>query len=146
MPQWSSDGQNIYFILEDDMKSQLMKYSFLDDSFKEVTPKNMHLSGYSRSYFVTNNEAIFQSSTSNIPSEIYHLKEDQINALTSVNKEFIKNKLIGSTELISFQSFDGLTINGMMIKPHDFDPNKKYPLIIRIHGGPVSQYGRYFDF
>ena len=39
MPQWSSDGQNIYFILEDDMKSQLMKYSFLDDSFKEVTQK-----------------------------------------------------------------------------------------------------------
>ena len=62
------------------------------------------------------------------PDEIYHLKEDQINALTSVNKEFIKNKLIGSTELISFQSFDGLTINGMMIKPDDFDPNKKYPL------------------
>ena len=27
-----------------------------------------------------------------------------------------------------------------MIKPYDFDPSKKYPLIIRIHGGPVSQY------
>ncbi len=146
MPQWSSDGKNIYFILEDDMKSQLMKYSFLDNSYDELTPKNMHLSGYSRSYFAINNEIIFQSSTSKIPSEIYHLKEDQINAITTVNKQFIKNKLIGSTELISFQSFDGLTINGMMIKPPNFDPNKKYPLIIRIHGGPVSQYGRYFDF
>ena len=146
MPQWSKDGQNIYFILEDDMKSQLMKYSLLDNSSKEVTPENMHLSGYSRSYFAINNEVIFQSSTSNIPSEIYHFKEDQINAITTVNKEFIKNKLIGSTELISFKSFDGLNINGMMIKPHDFDPNKKYPLVIRIHGGPVSQYGRYFDF
>ena len=66
--------------------------------------------------------------------------------LLLLTKNLLKISLIGSTELISFQSFDGLTINGMMIKPHDFDPKKKYPLIIRIHGGPVSQYGRYFDF
>ena len=146
LPQWSRDGQNIFFILEDDMKSQLMKYSFLDNTTKKMTPDNMYLSGYAKSYHVTDDEIIFQSSTSGIPSEIYNLKEDQINPITSVNEQFIKNKLIGSTELISFQSFDGLKINGMMITPPDFDPKKKYPLIIRIHGGPVSQYGRYFDF
>ena len=146
LPQWSGDGQNIFFILEDNMKSQLMKYSFLDNTTKKITPDNMYLSGYAQSYHVTDDEIIFQSSTSEIPSEIYHLKEDQINPITSVNEQFIKNKLIGSTELISFQSFDGLTINGMMIKPPNFDSKKKYPLMIRIHGGPVSQYGRYFDF
>ena len=146
LPQWSGDGQNIFFILEDNMKSQLMKYSFLDNTTKKITPDNMYLSGYAQSYYVTDDEIIFQSSTSEIPSEIYHLKEDQINPITSVNEQFIKNKLIGSTELISFQSFDGLTINGMMIKPPNFDSKKKYPLMIRIHGGPVSQYGRYFDF
>ena len=146
LPQWSRDGQNIFFILEDDMKSQLMKYSFLDNTTNKMMPDNMYLSGYAKSYHVTDDEIIFQSSTSGIPSEIYHLKEDQINPITSVNEQFIKNKLIGSTELISFQSFDGLTINGMMITPPNFDPKKKYPLIIRIHGGPVSQYGRYFDF
>ena len=146
LPQWSGDGQNIFFILEDNMKSQLMKYSLLDNTTKKITPDNMYLSGYAQSYHVTDDEIIFQSSTSEIPSEIYHLKEDQINPITSVNEQFIKNKLIGSTELISFQSFDGLTINGMMIKPPNFDSKKKYPLMIRIHGGPVSQYGRYFDF
>ena len=146
LPQWSGDGQNIFFILEDNMKSQLMKYSFLDNTTKKITPDNMYLSGYAQSYHVTDDEIIFQSSTSEIPSEIYHLKEDQINPITSVNEQFIKNKLIGSTELISFKSFDGLTINGMMIKPPNFDSKKKYPLMIRIHGGPVSQYGRYFDF
>ena len=146
LPQWSKDGQNIYFILEDDRKSQLIKYSLLDGSYNVVTPENMYLSGYSKSYHVIDDQVIFQSSTSNIPSEIYLSKEGQINAITSVNERFIKSKLVGSTELISFESFDGLTINGMMIKPHDFDPNKKYPLMVRIHGGPVSQYGSYFDF
>ena len=53
----------------------------------------MHLVVTQEAILLSNNEVIFQSSTSNIPSEIYHLKEDQINAITSVNKEFIKNKL-----------------------------------------------------
>jgi dipeptidyl aminopeptidase/acylaminoacyl peptidase len=146
MPQWSKDGQNIYFILENDMKSQLIKYSLMNNTSEEVTPENIYLDGYSRNYYVTDNQIIFESSTSNTPSEIYLLKEGQIDAITSENEDFIKNRLVGSTELISFQSFDDLLINGMMIKPHDFDPKKKYPLMVRIHGGPVSQYGRYFDF
>ncbi len=146
MPQWSKNGQNIYFILEDDMKSQLIKYSLMDNTSEEVTPENMYLDGYSRNYYVRDDKILFESSTANIPSEIYLLKEGQIDAITTENEDFIKNRLVGPTELISFQSFDNLVINGMMIKPHDFDPKKKYPLMIRIHGGPVSQYGRYFDF
>ena len=84
MPQWSKDGQSVFFILEDDMKSQLMKYSLQDNSSKKVTPENMYLTGYSRSYFAINNEVVFQSSTSSIPSEIYHLKEDQILSLIHI--------------------------------------------------------------
>ena len=56
-----------------------------------------------------------------------------------------KTKNIASTEIISFESFDGTEIFGLLTKPHDFDPNKKYPLLIRIHGGPVSQYGVRFS-
>ena len=56
-----------------------------------------------------------------------------------------KTKNIASTEIISFESFDGTKIFGLLTKPHDFDPNKKYPLLIRIHGGPVSQYGVRFS-
>ena len=68
---------------------------------------------------------IYQSSTVTTPDEIYLSKNGEINPITSVNKDFIENKVVGSTELISFQSFDGLKINGMMIKPDDFDPNKE---------------------
>ncbi len=146
MPKWSEDGEKLYFILEDNMKSQLVEHSFTDRTFKKITPENMYLSWYSGNYYVAGDQLIYQSSSVTKPDEIYLSKNGEINPVTSVNKDFIENKLIGSTELISFQSFDGLNINGMMIKPHDFDQNKKYPLIIRIHGGPVSQYGRYFDF
>ena len=146
MPEWSQDGKNMYYVLEDDMKSQLIKYSLDTETIEEVTPENMYLNYYSKNYFVNDGKVIFLSSSVETPSEIYLLEDGIIKALTSENKEFIDNKYVGSTEIISYESFDGLTINGMMIKPHDFDPKKKYPLIIRIHGGPVSQYGRDFDF
>ena len=146
MPKWSENGEKLYFILEDNMKSQLVEYSFTDKTFEKITPENIYLSWYSSNYYVAGDQLIYQSSTVTSPDEIYLSKNGEINPITSVNKDFIENKIVGSTELISFQSFDGLNINGMMIKPDDFDPKKKYPLIIRIHGGPVSQYGRYFDF
>ena len=146
MPKWSENGEKLYFILEDNMKSQLVEYSFTDKTFEKITPENIYLSWYSSNYYVAGDQLIYQSSTVTSPDEIYLSKNGEINPITSVNKDFIENKIVGSTELISFQSFDGLKINGMMIKPDDFDPKKKYPLIIRIHGGPVSQYGRYFDF
>ena len=146
MPKWSENGEKLYFILEDNMKSQLVEYSFTDKTFEKITPENIYLSWYSSNYYVAGDQLIYQSSTVTTPDEIYLSKNGEINPITSVNKDFIDNKIVGSTELISFQSFDGLKINGMMIKPDDFDPKKKYPLIIRIHGGPVSQYGRYFDF
>jgi dipeptidyl aminopeptidase/acylaminoacyl peptidase len=36
---------------------------------------------------------------------------------------------------------DGWPMDGWILKPHDFDPSKKYPLIVQIHGGPQTQYG-----
>ena len=44
----------------------------------------------------------------------------------------------GTREVISWQSQDGTTIEGVLIKPADFDPAKKYPLLCIIHGGPTG--------
>ena len=43
-----------------------------------------------------------------------------------------------------YDSFDGRKIQGWIVKPPDFDPRKKYPLILEIHGGPHTAYGQSF--
>ena len=58
-------------------------------------------------------------------------------ALTSLTDE-IRNLTLGTRELISWKSKDGATIEGVLIKPADFDPSKKYPLLCIIHGGPTG--------
>lgn len=45
---------------------------------------------------------------------------------------------LGSVEVVSWRSQDGATIQGVLHKPADYDPTKKYPLLVKIHGGPSS--------
>lgn len=54
--------------------------------------------------------------------------------MTAQTAQFI----LGINEVISWQSKDGATIEGVLTKPHDFNPNKKYPLLCMIHGGPTG--------
>jgi len=52
---------------------------------------------------------------------------------------------LGATEEISFDSKDGTRINGFAVKPPDYRPGRRYPTLLWIHGGPVSQYANSFS-
>lgn len=49
-----------------------------------------------------------------------------------------KSFILGTREIVSWQSRDGATIEGVLIKPAGFDPSKKHPLLCIIHGGPTG--------
>ena len=66
--------------------------------------------------------------------------------LTSLNDDLLDNRTLGTVnEIIYNSSFDGQEIQGWFITPPEFDPAKKYPLILEIHGGPHLAYGPYFS-
>jgi dipeptidyl aminopeptidase/acylaminoacyl peptidase len=50
----------------------------------------------------------------------------------------VKDWKLGSAEVVSWKSHDGATIEGVLHKPADFDPSRKYPLLVIIHGGPTG--------
>ncbi len=64
--------------------------------------------------------------------------------LTSFNDELFNDLALTEPEEIWYPSFDGRRIQGWILKPPDFDPKKRYPLILQIHGGPHSAYGNTF--
>jgi acylaminoacyl-peptidase len=67
--------------------------------------------------------------------------------LTSLNQELFAQNKPGHVEEISFESSkDNRKIQGWIVHPPDFDPSKKYPLVLEIHGGPFADYGDRFDF
>src|SRR5262249_47983055 len=66
--------------------------------------------------------------------------------LTKVNEGLLSGKTLGQVEEIWYESSkDHRKIQGWILKPPGFDPKKKYPLILEIHGGPFANYGDRFD-
>ncbi len=66
--------------------------------------------------------------------------------LTSVHDDVLHGKRLGAVHELKWKSADGLEVQGWLVQPPDFDPAKKYPLVLQIHGGPHAMYGVNFDF
>ena len=145
-PQWSDDGQNIYFVIEDNMKSQLAKYSLKEKKIEKIIPSNYYIAEWAKNYVVRNGKIGLILSNTNSPDEVFFYDENNLSQQSNHNSELLSSRQILETETISFTASDGEELFGMMIKPDNFDPSKQYPLIIRMHGGPVSQYGLYFNY
>jgi len=69
----------------------------------------------------------------------------QLKPLTHINKKLFADLRLSAPEEFWYPSFDGRKIQAWLQKPPDFDPSKKYPLILNIHGGPHAAYGYTFD-
>ncbi len=71
---------------------------------------------------------------------------DDIRIITALNEDLLGHKKLGETEEIWYHStFDNRMIQSWLVKPADFDPEKEYPLILEIHGGPFANYGDRFS-
>ena len=71
--------------------------------------------------------------------EVYlvDLKSKQTKAITNFHAQ-VKDWKLAQSEVISWESKDGAAIEGVLYKPQDYDPAKKYPLLVIIHGGPTG--------
>ncbi len=73
--------------------------------------------------------------------ELYRKKDGITTRLSSFNEDYLKRHRIARTEPLSFTDSDGIEIDGFVLYPPGFDPGKRYPAILTIHGGPRSVYG-----
>ena len=97
-------------------------------------------------FHVTNNTIAFTYGLPNRPANIAVVNEGQAKVLTALNEDLLEHKKLGLVnEIVYNSSFDDQEIQGWYITPPDFDPSKKYPLILEIHGGPHLAYGPNFS-
>lgn len=83
------------------------------------------------------------------PGDIWTFDVDdpaEMTRLTDVNENLLANVRLGELEEVNYTSTGGLEIQGWLIKPPDFDPSRKYPLMLAIHGGPHGMYNVGFNF
>ncbi|MFY9608850.1 MAG: S9 family peptidase [Blastocatellia bacterium] len=142
-PHWSADGASIYFVLEDNRNEHLARVSAAGGPVQRVADGRRVVGAFDVS---KTGKLALLSSTPNEPDEVFALDGRELRRLTHHNDELFAKMKFGAVEEISFKSKDGAAINGFVVKPPDYQSDKRYPTILRIHGGPVSQFDNSFFF
>ena len=73
----------------------------------------------------------------------YDLRKCRLTQLTHFNDAALKGKYVAKPQPLTVES-EGCTIGGWVLEPRDYDPSKRYPAVLDIHGGPKTVYGTVF--
>jgi len=94
-----------------------------------------------------NGSIVYTHGTEKTPANVWiHPGQGQVRQLTDLNANLLGQRQLGDVhEIVYNSSVDGTEIQGWYLTPPGFDPNKTYPLILEIHGGPHLAYGPHFS-
>ena len=146
--RWAPDGSGLYFTAQSEGTQNLyfLPLSATGGAVKPITSGTHMLSVSDMS---AKGIAAGTLTSFHKPGDVvaFDLRTPQtIKQLTAVNDDVLGGKKLGDVAEIRYTSSDGLKIQGWYITPPDFDPTRKYPLQLHIHGGPHSMYGVGFNF
>jgi dipeptidyl aminopeptidase/acylaminoacyl peptidase len=142
LPRFAPDGKSIYFIADDDGTQNLCEVSLADDKITRPIGGRLMVDSYSFSKDGTLAAAI---SLPEQPYEVYGLPGGKLTRLSHLNDDWLALFKIAHAEYVSFKSKDGTLVHGYLYKPVDYVPGRKYPAILRPHGGPDMEYEAEFE-
>jgi dipeptidyl aminopeptidase/acylaminoacyl peptidase len=142
-PRFSPDGRFVYFLLEDGGNSHLARVPAAGGTVERVVAGEREVSAYSLS---TKGEVALLASEPQMPAEVFSLgPAGALRRVSTVNDAFLKGIRLGAVERFKAKSADGTTIDAFLTRPPDAPAGARLPTILRIHGGPVSQYSTGFE-
>jgi acylaminoacyl-peptidase len=141
-PKWVED--KVYFVVHEGGSANLYSINVNDGSLSPVTFGYRSVEGFDVASKSGEHLVVFTSMTDTYPIELYLIRGGKETQLTNFNLDFVREFSISKPEYFSFTASDGAKIDGWIMKPLDFDPSKKYPAILYIHGGPKTAYGASF--
>ena len=144
-PHFTPDGQRIVFICDDDGTQNICSVSFGDGkSGARPISGRLMVNAYSMGAGTSGN-IVAQIATIDRPDELYTVSNGKLTQITHTNDALIGQLKLTHGEYVHFKSKDGTVVSGYLYKPLDYVPGKKYPTILRPHGGPVWAYYAEFD-
>ena len=148
-PAWSADSRAVYVQVEDRGTNKVERVG-LDGSIREVatglTGDEIDRPYAGGDFTVAHNGAVAVTVGDPLhPSDIGVATGGGVRHLTHLNENLAAKAMAQVQRLPVTSSFDKRPIDAWMVTPPDFDPSRKYPLILEIHGGPFSAYGPSFS-
>jgi dipeptidyl aminopeptidase/acylaminoacyl peptidase len=148
-PHFSPDGSRIYVQLEDDGEVDLVIVSVVNGELTRLIAGHVAVGATT----VAADGSVFAVvSEPRLPGDLFVLdvarSADSVERrrLTHVNAELLNSIFLSDAQELRFDTLDGTEIQTFVYKPRDFNPRKKYPAILWLHGGQESQYDYGFNF
>lgn len=141
-PAYANDGAAIVFVLEDSAEQHLATYDLATAAINRPIEGNLTVQDYAQSD--TGDIAVLVSMP-HLPAEIFLLSNDSLKPLTKTNASLLDELELAEVQNVTFDSKDGTEVEGFIFTPPQYEEGTRYPAILRLHGGPVSQYDFSFN-
>lgn len=142
-PAWTKDAKSIYFVLSDDRERSVASIDLGSGKINKVFAGERSFQSIRQN--PANNEWLVQLSTSQHPSELFTAAGKELRRLTTYQDEWSKGIALAKVEGFRSKSKDGTAVSGILYRPATVAAGEKLPLLVFIHGGPVSQDEFSFD-
>ena len=145
IPLWTADGRSLIEVYGKEGQTILASFDVESGAETDLTHGNQAVLRFRAS--ADGSKIAYTVSTPTRINDLFALERSggEPRQLTNINDELFSKLNLTEPEEISYQSFDGKRVQAWVQKPPDFNPAKKYPLILDIHGGPHAAYGYIFE-
>jgi len=137
--KWSPDSKSIYFTADVEGYTPIYK---VDINSGEISKISGGQSVFGFDISIDGKEIYYKASSVDKPGEIYkiNISDKTFEQISFLNKNLSEEVDIRPAEQMWIEGADGKNVQVFIVKPHGFNPNKKYPLILNVHGGPQSMW------
>ncbi len=148
---WRADSRAVFLSYDSEGSSHIAEVTLRDK--RRVLADNLGGESIGRpysggSFTVSNNGRIaFSFADPMHPAELgLATDRGRVRKLTDLSASWSKFRQLGRVEEVNYRaSTDDLALQGWLVYPPNHQPDKAYPLIVEIHGGPISHYGPFFS-
>jgi dipeptidyl aminopeptidase/acylaminoacyl peptidase len=133
---WSPDSRSIYFPAEDHAEMPIFNVEAAANS----TPKRVIAEGFNSEFSLSTDGKwlTFSRSSLTYPAEIFSANSDgsDVQQITHQNAAILAPLDLPPAEPFWFDGANGTKVEGLLVKPPNFDASRKYPMLLLVHGGP----------
>lgn len=142
-PRFDPNGTSIWFLVEDSAEDHLARLDLSSGWISRPISGSRSVNGFDLG---PNGMVASRISELTFPAEIFVGTGKDRERLTHENDAWLSQIQLGSVKNVTFPSEDGTEVEGFITLPVGFEEGLRYPTLLRIHGGPVSQYRHSFNF
>jgi dipeptidyl aminopeptidase/acylaminoacyl peptidase len=143
-PLWTPDGTAVIVATSERGRSNLMRIDLASGKRQPITTGDHVVLSHSATPDTARIALTIEDGTHLTELYVLDTASTRLTRLTHENDTLLEGLQLSPPERIVYNSFDGRSIEAWVVKPPSFDPKKKYPLILNIHGGPHVAYGDTF--